>query len=333
MKAIIPVAGIGKRLQPLTNKVPKVLINIAGKPMLFHLIDELINSGHIDRIVLIIGYQGDQVQKAITTTYGGDKRIAFDFVEQKEMLGLGHAIYQARNIVGDEPVLIVLGDTIFEFDLEKMLKSEYSAIGVKNVEDVSRFGIVETGNGFIQKMIEKPAAGETESRSAIAGIYYIRSSGRLFNSIKQLMDIDIKTKGEYQLTDALQKMLRDGERLVPFEIQNWFDCGKPETLLSTNAYILNRDFSHVRHAKLTDVKIIPPVHFGSHCNVVGSTIGPNVTLADRVTVKDSKIDNSIICEDSSVDTAELSEVVLGRGEKISGVHLKKMKADKEEVTF
>ena len=120
MKAIIPVAGIGTRLQPLTNKTPKVLVNVAGKPMLFHLIDEIIKNGKIDTVVLIIGYLGDQIRRAIEKAYP-DSKVTFEFVEQKEML-LGHAVYHAASHVGSEPVLIVLGDTIFEFDLDSTFK-------------------------------------------------------------------------------------------------------------------------------------------------------------------------------------------------------------------
>jgi NDP-sugar pyrophosphorylase family protein len=94
MKAIIPVAGIGTRLQPLTNKIPKVLVNVAGRPMLFHLIDEIIKNPKIDTVILIIGYLGDQIESAINKEYT-DSRVKFEFVVQKKMLGLAHAVYHA----------------------------------------------------------------------------------------------------------------------------------------------------------------------------------------------------------------------------------------------
>lgn len=319
MKAIIPVAGIGTRLQPLTNNVPKVLINVAGRPMLFHLIDEIVNSGKIDTVVLIIGYLGEQIVSSVNAEYK-DSGVRFEFVVQKEMLGLGHAVYHAIEHVGDEPVIIILGDTIFEFDLRSFISGEYSAIGYKNVEDTQRFGIVESNDGFITRMIEKPAPGVTESKSAIAGIYFIKNGSHLFRAIEHLMDNDVKTKDEYQLTDALMKMVEEGEKMVPFEIENWFDCGKPETLLSTNTYILNRDHNFSQDYPYENCTFIEPVYIGTGCTIENSVIGPNTTIADGAVVVNSTIKSSLICEKSEVTDAELDAVAVGINEKVSGMH-------------
>ncbi len=334
MKAIIPVAGIGTRLQPLTNKIPKVLLNVAGKPMLFHLIDELITSGRIDKIILIIGHLGGQIKDAVVKAYGQNSKITFEFVEQKGMLGLGHAIYHAKDFVSNEPVLVVLGDTIFEFDLNKMLSSEHSALGVKDVADIRRFGIVESKDGIITRMIEKPSGPEiTKSKSAIAGIYLIKDAQKLFEAVVHLIENNIKTKNEYQVTDAMQKMIDDGEKFVPFEIQNWFDCGKPETLLSTNAFLLERDHSSVKQELAIDTIIVPPVFIGNDCIIQNSTIGPYTTLCDRASVINSTVKNSIIYEHAKAEDASLDEVILGHGETIKGEHNKIIQADGIELSF
>ena len=325
MKAIIPVAGIGTRLQPITNSVPKVLVNVAGKPMLFHLIDEIVKNGKIDTVILVIGYLGEMIVEAVNKEYSGVD-VRFEFVEQKEMLGLGHAVYHGAEFVGDEPVIIILGDTIFEFDLDSFISNEYSAIGYKDVEDVSRFGIVESKNGFITRLIEKPAPGVTESKSAIAGLYFIKNGASLFRAIEYLMDNDIRTRNEFQLTDALMKMVEDGEKMLPFEIQNWFDCGKPETLLNTNTYILNRDHLEENEHEFVNTKLRQPVFIGENCTIQNSEIGPNVTIADGVTVKDSKIVNSLICEGSTVTGAELENVIIGISDTIEGKQENIMKA-------
>lgn len=325
MKAIIPVAGIGTRLQPITNSVPKVLVNVAGKPMLFHLIDEIVRNGKIDTVVLVIGYLGDMIKDAVTGSYGNSP-VKFEYVEQKEMLGLGHAVYHGAEFIGEEPVIIILGDTIFEFDLDSFISNEYSAIGYKDVEDVSRFGIVESKNGFITRLIEKPAPGVTESKSAIAGLYFIKNGARLFRAIEHLMDNNIRTKNEYQLTDALMKMVEEGEKMIPFEIQNWFDCGKPETLLNTNTYILNRDHLEENEHEFVDTKLRQPVFIGNNCRIENSVIGPNVTIADGVKVVSSKIVNSLICEDSEVLNADLENVILGNSDSIEGKQENIMKA-------
>ena len=325
MKAIIPVAGIGTRLQPITNSVPKVLVNVAGKPMLFHLIDEIVKNGKIDTVILVIGYLGEMIVEAVNKEYSGVD-VRFEFVEQKEMLGLGHAVYHGAEFVGDEPVIIILGDTIFEFDLDSFISNEYSAIGYKDVEDVSRFGIVESKNEFIKRLIEKPAPGVTESKSAIAGLYFIKNGASLFRAIEYLMDNDIRTRNEFQLTDALMKMVENGEKMLPFEIQNWFDCGKPETLLNTNTYILNRDHLEENEHEFVNTKLRQPVFIGENCTIQNSEIGPNVTIADGVTVKDSKIVNSLICEGSTVTGAELENVIIGISDTIEGKQENIMKA-------
>ncbi|HEY3251854.1 MAG TPA: sugar phosphate nucleotidyltransferase [Ignavibacteria bacterium] len=332
MKALIPVAGIGTRLQPLTNKIPKVLINVAGKPMLFHLIDELVKSDKIDTIILVIGYLGGQIIEAVNKQYGNNK-VKFEYVEQKEMLGLGHAVYHGKGLVIDEELLIVLGDTIFEFDLDSVLSSEYSAIGYKDVEDIRRFGIVESENGFITRMIEKPSPEMTKSKSAMAGIYFVKNGEKLFKAIKYLMDNNIRTKNEFQLTDALQKLVNDGEKMVPFEIQNWFDCGKPETLISTNAYLLKRDFSEHTLNNIPSSKIFSPVFIGKNCNIEDSVIGPGVTITDNAVIKNSKILNSLIYEGVHVIDAELDDAIVGPGEIITGLHRKIVKADSVTVKF
>ncbi len=332
MKAIIPVAGIGTRLQPLTNKVPKVLINVAGRPMLFHLIDELVKNGKIDTVILIIGYLGERIVEYVNKEYK-DSGVKFEFVEQKEMLGLAHAVYHAKDHVTNEPVIIILGDTIFEFDLNSVLKSEYSAIGYKDVEDTSRFGIVESMDGFITRMIEKPAPGVTESKSAIAGIYFVKDASKLFKAVEYLMENNIRTKNEYQLTDALMKLVSDGEKMVPFEIENWFDCGKPETLLSTNTYILNRDWNFSQDYPFPDSTFIKPVYIGEGVTIENSVIGPNAAIADGAEVRNSTVANSLISEDSSVADAELDGVALGAGEKIQGIHHNEVLADKQVTSF
>jgi len=201
MKAILPVAGVGTRLRPLTHTTPKALVHVAGKPILGHILDALIPLG-IDEVVLIVGYLGEQVVEYVRSTYP----LRVKFVEQPERKGLGHAIYLAKEQVpNDEPILIVLGDTIFQADLAKVLADRRSAIGVREVEDPTRFGVVEMDGGSIKKLVEKPAV--PPSNLAIVGVYYLTSSQRLFASLQEVIDRDIKVKGEYQLTDALQIMI------------------------------------------------------------------------------------------------------------------------------
>ncbi len=230
IKAILPVAGTGTRLRPHTLTRPKVLLPIAGKPMLQHIVDELIPYD-IDEYIYIIGHHGKQISEFVTRTYPVTSR----FVEQKERLGLGHAISLAKDHIkpGDD-LLIILGDTIFELDLSKVIQSNRSLIGIKEVKNPERFGIVQLENETVKRFIEKPT--RFVGNLAIVGIYYINNAALLMDALGHIIERGVKTKGEYQLTDALQYMVKEGHDFGVIPIEGWFDCGKPETLLATNRH-------------------------------------------------------------------------------------------------
>lgn len=334
MKAIIPAAGAGTRLRPHTYTVPKILINVAGKPMISYLIDELLTVKELDTIIMIVGHLGEQVESYIKTVYAKKTKIEFKFIEQSEMKGLGHAVYQAADLLKTEPVVIILGDTIFEFELKKLLSSKESAIGVKDVEDPKRFGVVETINGYISKMIEKPSGPSvTTSRKAIAGLYYIKNSDALVKSLKYIIDHNITTKNEYQLTDALQNMIENGEKIVPFEIQNWFDCGKPETLLSTNKYLLVKYYSTHKHRVYPSTLIIPPVYIGQNCHIVNSIVGPYTTIGNEVYIKESILNNSLVGDYTSIEKSILQDSIIGSEVVISGKYQRLYTGDNTEISF
>ena len=171
MKAVIPVAGIGSRLKPHTQTQPKSLIPVAGKPILGHIMDKLVDAG-VTEFVFIIGYLGDKIEQFLTEHYG---KYELNFVIQTVGKGIGHAIWLAKDEIKDgEDILIVLGDTIFEADLKSVFASEYSQLGVKKVEDPRQFGVAELeGDGSIKKLVEKPSI--PHSNLALVGLYYIKN--------------------------------------------------------------------------------------------------------------------------------------------------------------
>jgi len=220
MRAVIPVAGVGTRLRPHTYALPKVLLNVAGKPILAHILDELINYGVLEATI-ITGYMGDLVEEFVTSKY---PKIKVDFVEQKQMLGLGHAIWTGRETYKDDDNLfIILGDTIFDVNLHANIDLKVSSIGVKYVDDPSRFGVVLldenqkiNNKNIITKFVEKPE--KPISNLAITGLYYIANARLLVDSLNTLIEKNIRTKNEYQLTDALQIMLQEGEKFNTFNV-------------------------------------------------------------------------------------------------------------------
>ena len=183
------------------------------------------------------------------------------YVEQKQRLPswegqgwVGYAINLARDCVDGQPVLITLDDTILEVDLTTMVQSACSSIGAKEVDEPQRFGIIEMENGFIKRLIEKPLNPPTNL--AIVGVYYIQNSPLLFDCLQEVIEKGIRTKNEYQLTDGLQLMLNKGEKMKAVEIDGWYDCGKPESLLATNRYLLQKQ---PRDYNLPDSIVMPPL--------------------------------------------------------------------------
>ena len=235
LRVIIPVAGVGTRLRPHTHTAPKVMLQVAGKPMIGHILDEL-KQYPVEEITLIVGHLGEAICTYVKQAYD----FKFKFITQEELKGLGHAIWLTGDLYRDlkEPLLIILGDTIFEADFKSIIGSDSNWIGVKEVEDPRRFGIVELEDGRIRAMVEKPEHPTTNL--AIVGIYYFTSGNLLYTCLDEIVLSGKTTKGEYQLTDALQLMLERGALMKPFMIDGWYDCGKPETLLSTNRILLSK---------------------------------------------------------------------------------------------
>jgi glucose-1-phosphate thymidylyltransferase len=323
MKAIIPVAGVGSRLRPHTYTLPKVLLNVAGKPIIGHIIDKIIEEG-ITEAIVIVGYLGDMIEEYLTKNYD----ISFTFIEQEERLGLGHAIWMTRQHISDEPVFIILGDTVFEVDLNGVFKRGSSSLGVKEVDDPRRFGVAETHEGFITKLVEKPE--QPKSNLAVVGLYYIKSPRLLMNCLDHNITHNLRTKGEFQLTDALQMMIEKGEKFSTFPVEGWYDCGKPDTLLYTNEKLLK---SKSRYKEIFGCVIHPPVFIAEDAEIENSVIGPFATIASKAVVKDSMIQRSIIGESARVSRMLLQESIVGNNANVAGNFRKINLGDSSEVDF
>jgi glucose-1-phosphate thymidylyltransferase len=324
MRAIIPVAGIGSRLKPHTYSTPKVLLNVGGKPILGHILDRLAEE-KIKKATFVIGHLGDMIKDYVQTNYRSFKS---DFVEQEEMLGLGHAIYTALPTVDDKEIFIILGDTIFDVNLKGVFKNKKSALGVKEVDDPRRFGVAVTENGMIKRVVEKPQ--EHVSNLALVGLYYFSNSESLSKSLKQLVDKNIRTKNEYQLTDAIQLMIEGGEEFTTFPVEGWYDCGKPETLLSTNRFLLQRDG---KSKKYKDVVINPPVFIASDAVVRNSVIGPNTSIDKGAVVENSIIHDSIVGANAKVTNSLLDNSIIGNNSIVKGSYKRINSGDSSEIEF
>ncbi len=332
MRAIVPVAGTGTRLRPHTHTAPKVLLHVAGKPILGHILDELVALG-VRRITFVVGYMGDMVRAYVQSAY---PQLEAAYVEQEERLGLGHAIWLSKSTVPDpsEPVLIILGDTIFRADLAPVLKSEVSMIGVKEVDNPHRFGIVDLEGGFIRDLVEKPKKPQTNL--AIVGIYYLTESGKLFGALDGIIGRKQRTAGEFQLTDALQEMVRAGERMRMFTVEGWYDCGKPETLLETNRVLLkikNHDSAEECTARFPDSIFNGPVYVAPTAVIRNSIVGPNVAVAEKCVISNSVISESILSSHATVQNMVLTQSIISDRAQIHGEAYQLSVGDSSEVRF
>lgn len=322
MRAIIPVAGVGARLRPHTYTLPKVLLNVAGKPILGHILDALERQG-IYEATIVVGYKADLVEEYVRSNYNLD----VSFVHQDDPMGLGHSVWVARETIrSDEPLLIILGDTIFDVDLALASHSGYCSLGVKTVADPRRFGVVETDGTFITRLVEKPEI--PPSNSAIVGLYYITNPSLLKSCLDDLISHDRRNRGEYQLTDALQMMIDRGERFTTFPVEGWYDCGKPETLLATNRHLLDNNSAYSVRDKTV---IIPPVFIADSAKIVNSVIGPYATVAENATVIDSVLRNSIVSDGATVTSSLLEESIIGNHSIVRGKFLRLNVGDSSEI--
>ncbi len=305
MKIVLPVAGNGLRLRPYTENVPKCLLPVAGKTILDWIVEDSLSLKPTETI-FITGYKAEAVDNFLTKRPAWGKTRT---VVQSNPQGLGEAISLALPFVDDdEPLLIILGDTLFEADLSILKNVDENILYTFKVEDPRRFGVAVTdGSGRITRLVEKPQ--EFVSDEAIVGIYYIKDTKVLKQCLKFLMDNNIRTKNEFQLTDALEMMLEKGCKFRTAPVQKWLDCGLAETLLETNAHVLKR-IDNSASVNFPGVKVIAPCYIGKGAKITNSTIGPNVSVGDGCVVENSTISNAVLWDNVKVSGQTLDNVIL-----------------------
>ncbi|MBV7531606.1 sugar phosphate nucleotidyltransferase [Chitinophaga sp. sic0106] len=315
MKAIIPVAGAGTKLRPHTYTQPKALIPLAGRTILSIIVDQLVDAG-ISEFVFVVGYLGDKIQNYVENKY---PNLTCHFVQQNSREGTGHAILLTREVVANDEILIVLGDTIVECDLQDVISSPYSMLGLKKVDDPRNFGVAELDDkGFITRVVEKPQI--PKSNLALVGLYKVKETPLLFECLQKNLDNKFKSHDEFQLTDALECMIEHGVKFNGFRVNNWFDCGRKDTLLETNAILLKK-YKAASNPVLPyeNTIIIPPVSIGEGCNIKNSIIGPNVAVGDNTVVNYSIVKDSIIGSFSNLYEVVLKSSLIGSDANIRGL--------------
>ncbi len=315
MRCIIPAAGRGTRLRPHTHTKPKALLSLGNKPIISHILDSIIEA-KIQDIIIIVGYEKNQLIDYVMTNYGD--LCNFTFIEQKNRKGLGHAIYTAGKFLDGDPILIALGDSLYENSFSQMLE-EFNkfpdligTLTVKTVPNPQKYGVVitEKDSNLVHQLIEKPQT--PISSKAITGIYIIRNSQVLKEALDELISSNqIGSGGELQLTDALQIMVKKGYKIGTIDSGRWFDCGKKEDLLSAHKFVLNKTRESSIMSDLENSIIIPPVAIQSDCSISNSIIGPHVSIEKRCVIERGIISSSIIGADSKIKNASIHESVIG----------------------
>jgi glucose-1-phosphate thymidylyltransferase len=334
MKVIIPAAGAGKRLFPHTFTKPKPMVYIAGKPIIGHILDRM-KDVEPEEVIMVVGYRKERIMSYVDENYSDIFRIKY--VEQAEQLGLGHSIYVARDEIGDSEIMIALGDMIFkagysEFYGHYLNNGDCSgSIGVREVDDPKKYGIVELEGKYIKGLEEKPA--RPKSRLGIAGVYFIKETKILLSILEDMIKKDTHTRGEYQLTDALQEMVNRGYRLKTFPVSSWYDCGHHESLLETNRVLLDEKEDIDQVYEIKDSVIIPPVAIGDNVTIINSVVGPHASIARDSIIESSIISDSVIGSRSHISKVNLQRSIVGDDASVHGKHNSLNIGDSSSIEF
>lgn len=329
MKAIIPVAGTGAKLRPHTYTQPKALMPLAGKTVLDFTIEHLHKAG-IDEFIFIVGYLSEKVEEHVMEKYPA---LTCHFIYQDKREGTGHAIRLAKDIVKDDELFIVMGDTITEFDIAEVIAAEESMIAIKRVDDPRGFGIAEINeDGYISRLVEKPTI--PMSNNALVGVYKIKETKVLYDCLDRLFSDNIKSHGEYHLTDALQCMIEKGVRMKSFKVNRWFDCGRKDTLIETNAFLLKMQGTTIPENVITeDSIIIPPVSIGEGSVIMGSIIGPHISIGENTKVLNSILKDSIVGSYTTLEDMVINKSLIGSDVVLTGSAKRLNVGDNTEINF
>jgi glucose-1-phosphate thymidylyltransferase len=308
------MAGFGTRLRPLTWSKPKPLVQVAGKAILGHVLDMFCNIPEVDEVVFITGFLGEQVQEYVDRNFPS---LHARYVEQKDLLGQSKALWLAKEFL-QGPILVSFVDTLIDVDFSASTKNQKDAVAwVKRVEDPRRFGVAQLGaDGRVVRLMEKPA--DKENNLVVVGSYYFPSGADLIAAIQRQMAQGVTLGGEFYLADAINLMLADGLRMRAEEVTQWEDCGKPETLLHANRYLLDHGRENSAQCAAEGVVIIPPVFIDPESIVERSVIGPYVSLAAGCRVENSIVRDTIADEKAEISHMVISDSLIGSQAKLLG---------------
>jgi len=320
MKLIIPMAGMGKRMRPHTLTVPKPLIHLAGKPIVQRLVEDIaaVVDEKIDEIAFVVGRFGGEVEEnllSIADSLGAKGKICY----QDLPLGTAHAILCAEETLTGK-VIVAFADTLFKADF-KFDQENDGIIWVQKIQDPRAFGVVKVNaDNVITDFVEKPQ--EFVSDLAIIGIYFFKDGDNLKKELRYLIDNNIKEKGEFQLTNALENMKSKGIKFSPGQISEWLDCGNKDATVYTNQRILEFKSKSEKlvndSAVIENSVIVPPCYIGAGVKIINSVVGPYASVGVKTVIKNSIVSNSIIQAHTKISNSNLTNSMVGNNAELEG---------------
>ncbi len=329
MRAVILAAGHGTRLRPHTHTGPKHMLPVANKPVIEYLVEKLADAG-ITEVAIIVGYMEDFIKEYFHD--GSRWGLSITYIEQEKRLGLAHAISLAKDFVGKEPFLILLGDNLFHMPLSKIIDIHKASkapcsIVLTEVEHPEKLGVVKLDNGKIIDIVEKPKL--PPSNLAAIGLYFF-DNPKVFEIIR---DLKPSWRGEYEVTDAIKGLLNSGVAINPIKLEGyWKDTGMPEDLIAANRLVLKDIKSSPIPPNITargsvklgkdvtflgEVILRGPVAIGNNCIIDNTVLGPNVSIGPNSKIESSVISESIIFNDCFISKTILESSIIGRDSTVT----------------
>ncbi len=311
------MAGRGSRLRPHTLTIPKPLIPVAGKAIVQRLVEDIVKvcGQEVDEIAFVIGDFGKEVEESLVKVAEG-LGAKGSIYHQNEPLGTAHAILCAKDSL-DGNCVVAFADTLFKADFT-LDNTKDGIIWVSQIDDPSAFGVVKLNEeNIITDFVEKPETFVSDL--AIIGIYYFKDGNNLKNELQYLLDNDIKDKGEYQLTNALENMKNKGINFSPGEVEEWLDCGNKNATVYTNERVLEHNGNIISAtAVIENSEIIEPCFIGEDVVIKNSTVGPHVAIGNNTSVENSVITKSIIQNETQIIDAKINNSMIGNKVSFNG---------------
>lgn len=318
MKTIIPLAGYGTRMRPHTWSRAKPLLNVAGKTIIGHLLD-LMMEILTDEVIFVVGYKGEEIEAWLRANY---PQLEMRFVVQEEALGQAHALWLCRDYLDEGEVLIAFGDGIVEADYSHIPEPGLDGVLlVQPMEDPRTFGVVvRDGTGLVTDFIEKPTG--FEHREVIAGIYWFRNGRFLANALNTVITEKRQSKGEYYLVDAYKVMLEQGAKIGAKPTRFWLDAGKPDFMLAANTRLLGLGYGAtpdaIERSYAEDFTVIPPVFIDETAVVETAVVGPYASIHAGAVIKNAIVRRSIVDAGARVENCLLDGSLVGEHATITG---------------